>query len=167
LTEPTGAIWRERSTRWVIDAPRDDVWRAWTEPERIAAWWGPRGMSVPLESVEMDVRPGGVFRLTMVNDSSGAEFPTDMRYREVEAPERLVYAWEAQRGLGSGTVTVTYAQRGDQTELTIHFAGFATDEIFTGAKFGWKTQMEKFDAYAGKGVGVEEVLNEEGKWETS
>ena len=160
MSEPEGAIFRERTTRWLIDAPRDEVWRAWTEPEQLASWWGPRGMSVPLDSVELDPRPGGVFRLTMVNDSSGAEFPTEMHYREVEAPERLVYAWEPQRGLGSGVVAVSFVERGEQTEIITHFAGFATDEIFTGARFGWKTQMEKFDARFGRGTAVEEVLEE-------
>jgi uncharacterized protein YndB with AHSA1/START domain len=160
LTEPPGAIFRERTTRWVIDAPRDEVWRAWTEPEQIAAWWGPKGMSVPPESVEMDVRPGGVFRLTMVADASGAEFPTDMHYREVEPPERLVYAWDAQRGLGSGVVTVRFVDRGEQTEIVTEFAGFATDQIFTGARVGWKGQMQKFDARFGSGTAVEEVVEE-------
>lgn len=160
MSEPPGAIFRERTTRWLIDAHRDEVWRAWTEPEQLAAWWGPRGMSVPVDSVELDVRPGGVFRLTMVADATGAEFPTDMHYREVVPPERLVYAWEAQRGLGSGVVTVTFTEHGGQTEITTHFTGFATDEIFTGARIGWKTMMEKFDARVGRGTGVEEVLEE-------
>jgi uncharacterized protein YndB with AHSA1/START domain len=160
LTEPPGAIFRERTTRWVIDAPRAEVWRAWTEPEQLAEWWGPKGMSVPLDSVDMDVRPGGVFRLTMVADASGAEFPVDMHYREVVPSERLVYAWEAQRGIGSGVVTVTFVERGEQTEVVTHFAGFATDQIFTGAKVGWRTQMAKLDAYVGRGTGVEEVIYE-------
>ena len=165
MTEPPGAIFRERTTRWVIDAPRAEVWSAWTEPEQLASWWGPKGMTVPLDSVEMDVRPGGVFRLTMVA-ASGAEFPTDMHYREVEPPERIVYAWEAQRGLGSGVVTVTFTDRGEQTEVVTHFAGFATDQIFTGARVGWRTQMEKFDARFGSGAAVEEVLDErDGKQE--
>lgn len=160
MSEPPGATFRERTTKWLIDAPRAEVWRAWTEPEQIVAWWGPKGMSVPLDSVDLDVRPGGVFRLTMVADATGVEFPTEMHYREVEPPERLVYAWEAQRGLGSGVVTVTFTERGEQTEVTVHFAGLATDQIFTGAKVGWKTQMEKFDAHVGRGTGVEEVLEE-------
>ena len=160
MSEPPGAIFRERTTRWLIDAPRDEVWRAWTEPEQLASWWGPRGMSVPLDSVEMEVRPGGAFRLTMVADATGAEFPTEMYYRDVESPERLVYAWDAQRGLGSGVVTVTFVDRGEQTEVVTHFAGFATDEIFTGAKVGWKTQMEKFDARVGSGHSAEEILEE-------
>jgi len=146
LTEPPDAIFRERTTSRVFDAPREAVWRAWTEPDQIAAWWGPKGMTVPLESVELDVRPGGPFRLTMVAEASGAEFPTEMRYREVDPPQRLVYEWDAQRGLGSGTVTVTFNDLGDRTEVVTQFAGFATDEVFTGSEIAWETSLDKLEA---------------------
>jgi uncharacterized protein YndB with AHSA1/START domain len=130
-----------------FDAPRDVVWRAWTEPGQLALWWGPRGMTVPLESIEMDLREGGAFRLTMVADGSGAEFPSDMHFREVVEPERLAFAWEAQRGIGSGSVTVTFTDAGDRTEVTTYFAGFATDEIFAGSKIGWEGQLDKLAAH--------------------
>jgi uncharacterized protein YndB with AHSA1/START domain len=143
VTEPPGAVFRERTTSRVFDAPREAVWRAWTEPDELAEWWGPKGMSVPIESVELDVRAGGVFRLTMVADATGAEFPADMRYREVVPSERLVYEWEAQRGIGSGVVTVTFNERGERTEVVTHFAGFATDAIFTGSQRAWETSLDK------------------------
>ena len=147
MNEPEGATWRERTMSRVFNAPREVVWRAWTEPEQIVLWWGPRGMTVPLESIDMDVREGGVFRLTMVADGSDAEFPSDMRFREVVEPERLVFAWEAQRGIGSGSVTVTFIDLGDgRTEVTTYFAGFATDEIFAGSKVGWEGQLDKLAA---------------------
>jgi uncharacterized protein YndB with AHSA1/START domain len=143
VTEPPGAVFRERTTSRVFDAPREAVWRAWTEPDELAEWWGPKGMSVPIETVELDVRAGGVFRLTMVADTTGAEFPAEMRYREVVPSERLVYEWEAQRGIGSGVVTVTFNERGEQTEVVTHFAGFATDAIFTGSQRAWETSLDK------------------------
>lgn len=145
MTEPPGAIFRERTTSRVFDAPRDAVWRAWTEPDQLAVWWGPKGMSVPPSSVELNLQPGGVFRLTMVADATGAEFPSEMRYREVAPPERLVYEWDAQRGIGSGVVTVTFNDLGDRTEVITHFAGFATDEIFTGSERAWQTSLDKLD----------------------
>ena len=104
-------------------------------------------MHVPIETIDMDVRDGGVFRLTMVADGSGAEFPSDMHFREAVEPERLVFAWEAQRGIGSGSVTVTFSDLGDdRTEVTTYFAGFATDEIFAGSKIGWEGQLDKLAA---------------------
>ena len=75
----------------VFDAPREQVWRAWTEPERLATWWGKRGWSTPVASVELDVRPGGVFRLNSINDEDGREMPMDAVYREVVEAERLVF----------------------------------------------------------------------------
>jgi uncharacterized protein YndB with AHSA1/START domain len=146
VSEPEGATWRERTMSRVFEAPREVVWRAWTEPEQLALWWGPRGMTVPLESIEMDVRPGGVFRLVMVADGSGAEFPSDMHFRDVVEPELLVFAWESQRGIGSGSVTVTFTDLGDRTEVTTYFAGFATDEMFAGSKIGWEGQLDKLAA---------------------
>jgi uncharacterized protein YndB with AHSA1/START domain len=97
----------------VFDAPREEVWRAWTEPERLASWWGRRGWSTPVGSVELDVRPGGVFRLNSINEADGREMPLDAVYREVVPPERLVFADE--RG---ATSSVTFTDLGDgRTEM--------------------------------------------------
>lgn len=134
---------REFTLSHVFDAPRQLVWQAWTEPEQLARWWGPKGMTTPLETIEMDVTPGGVFRLTMVLDADGTEFPSEMSFCEVTEPERLVFAWDAQRGLGAGEVTVTFTELGDRTELTTHFAGDATDEVAEQAQAGWAEQLDK------------------------
>jgi uncharacterized protein YndB with AHSA1/START domain len=92
----------------VFDAPREEVWRAWTEPERIAQWWGKRGWSTPVSSVELDVRPGGAFRLNSINDDDGREMPIDAVYTEVVEHERLVF----------GTSSVTFIDLGDgRTEM--------------------------------------------------
>ena len=96
----------------VFDAPREEVWRAWTEPERLAAWWGKRGWSTPVSSVEIDVRPGGVFRLNSINDEDGREMPMEGVYREVVEPERLVFDG------GGSTSSVTFTDLGDgRTEM--------------------------------------------------
>jgi uncharacterized protein YndB with AHSA1/START domain len=99
---------RRISITWVFDVPREQVWRAWTEPERIAQWWGKRGWSTPVSSVELDVRPGGVFRLNSINDEDGREMPLDAVYTEVVEPERLAF----------GTSSVTFIDLGDgRTEM--------------------------------------------------
>lgn len=138
---------REFTLTHVLNAPRELVWKAWTEPEQVAGWWGPEGLSTPLSSIEMDVRPGGVFRLTMVLDADGAEFPSDMAFREVVEPERLVFGWDAQRGLGAGEVTITFTDLGDTTEMTTHFAGYATDEVAEQAQAGWAQQLGKLETH--------------------
>jgi uncharacterized protein YndB with AHSA1/START domain len=140
---PEGMTRRQQTYSRVFDAPRELVWKAWTEPEQLALWWGPSGISTPLESIEVDLRPGGVFRLMMVSDADGTEFPTEMEFREVAEPERIVFAWEAQRGLGAGQVTVTFRDLGDKTEVTSHYDGYTTDEIAADAEVGWNQQLEK------------------------
>jgi uncharacterized protein YndB with AHSA1/START domain len=99
---------RRISITRVFDVPREQVWRAWTEPERIAQWWGKRGWSTPVSSVELDVRPGGVFRLNSINDEDGREMPLVAVYTEVVEPERLAF----------GTSSVTFIDLGDgRTEM--------------------------------------------------
>jgi uncharacterized protein YndB with AHSA1/START domain len=107
------ATTRQITITRVFDAPREQVWRAWTEPERLATWWGRRGWSTPVASIVLDVRPGGVFRLNSINDEDGREMPMDAVYREVVEPERLVFA-----GHRGGTSSVTLIDLGDgRTEM--------------------------------------------------
>lgn len=102
---------REITITRVFDAPRERVWRAWTEPTEIARWWGKRGWSTPPESVTLDVRPGGTFRLNSINDEDGREMPLDTTFREVVEPERLRF----------GEATVTFTDLGDgRTEMVFH-----------------------------------------------
>jgi uncharacterized protein YndB with AHSA1/START domain len=72
----------------VFDAPRELVWRAWTEPEHFAEWFGEPGSKIPLETASMDVKPGGEWSVIM--HAEGREIPFVGEYREVEEPERLV-----------------------------------------------------------------------------
>jgi uncharacterized protein YndB with AHSA1/START domain len=134
---------REYTSSRVLDAPRELVWKAWTEPEQLARWWGPKGMTTPRDKIDVDLRPGGVFRLTMVSEQGGAEFPSDMRFREVVEPERIVFGWEAQRGLGAGEVTVTFKDLGDRTEMTTRFVGYQTDEVARVSQVAYGTQLDK------------------------
>jgi uncharacterized protein YndB with AHSA1/START domain len=110
---------REITITRVFDAPRERVWRAWTEPAEIARWWGKRGWSTPPESVTLDVRPGGVFRLNSINDEDGREMPLDTVFHEVSEPERLVF----------GAATVTLTDLGDgRTEMVFHTTVGMTEE---------------------------------------
>ena len=106
----------------VFDAPRELAWRAWTEPERLARWWGQRGWATPREMITMDVRPGGTFRLTMVNNEDGSEMIAEGVYREVVEPERLVVEGPAKDAWHEGAVSaVTFTDLGDaRTEVVLH-----------------------------------------------
>jgi uncharacterized protein YndB with AHSA1/START domain len=139
---------RELDIVRVFDAPPELVWRAWTDPDQLAAWWGPAGMHTPRETVELDLRPGGVLRLTMVMDDGSAEFPTDMRFTTVDPPAALGYEWGDQRGLGSGSVELTFKDLGDgRTEMTNHFAGYTTEVIQGFMLEGANQQFDKLSAY--------------------
>jgi uncharacterized protein YndB with AHSA1/START domain len=72
-----------------FDAPRELVWKAWTTPEHVAKWWGPRGFSTTIEV--MDVRPGGEWKHVM-RGPDGAEYPNHSVFMEVVEPERIVYS---------------------------------------------------------------------------
>src|SRR5262245_11410688 len=71
-----------------FDAPRDLVWKAWTEKDRLAQWWGPKGCKI--EVLKFDLRPGGVFHYAM-RFSAGKPMYGRFIYREIAAPERLVF----------------------------------------------------------------------------
>ena len=103
----------------VFDAPRELVWKAWTDPEQVARWYGPRGFSTPRSTITMDVRRGGTFALTMVDDNDGTEYPSGGTFLEVEEPERLVWR---DRNIDL-LVTITFADLGGRTEMTCHVVG--------------------------------------------
>lgn len=107
-----------------FDAPRALVWRAWTEPEALAQWWGPRGFVTRVEALEL--RVGGRLLLHL-RAPDGSVHPAQGVFRELVAPERLVIAGEAADGhpCGAGlpprsVVTVTLAEQGNATLLTFH-----------------------------------------------
>jgi uncharacterized protein YndB with AHSA1/START domain len=139
---------RELVVTHVFDAPRRLVFRAWTEPERAAHWWGPKGfVSV---SCEMEVRPGGTWRRVM-RAPDGVLHTGRGVYREILAPERLVftYAWEDGDGRpGHETlVTVIFAEHGEKTELTLRQAIFETPTARDAHEAGWTSCLERFAEY--------------------
>lgn len=139
---------RELVITRILDAPRDVVFRAWTEPDRVARWWGPQGFVTTY--CDMDIRPGGAFRVCM-RSPAGAEHWKQGIYREIVAPERLVFtfAWEDAEGKpGHQTlVTVTLADRGGRTELTLHQAIFETAPARDDHRRGWTSTLQRFAEY--------------------
>ncbi len=108
---------REIVVTRVLDAPRELVWQAWTEPEHVAQWWGPNGFTNTIQ--EMDVRPGGVWRLVM-HGPDGTDYPNKIVYLEVVNPERLVYDHGDDQVNGLlFHVTVNFAEQGGKTRVTM------------------------------------------------
>jgi len=119
----------------VFDAPRQLVWEAITRPDQFAVWFGTDQAQV--EVAEMDVRPGGAWRLKMVWGEK--EMPWSGQYREVVEPERLVLAFIDADHLGEEfeLFTFTLNDLGDKTELVLRQSGgHLTDEQYDEAKEG-------------------------------
>ena len=123
----------------VFSAPRERVWREWTEPEPFADWYGGPQCEVPLDSVSMDVRPGGKWRLTMFAPPDRRRIDWKGEYLEVVAPERLVFTVSDQPGAGAvELVTVLLTDLGDeQTEMHFEQRGSMSPEQYERAATGW------------------------------
>jgi uncharacterized protein YndB with AHSA1/START domain len=123
----------------VFDAPRERVWREWTEPECFADWFGGAESEVPLESVAMDVRPGGSWRLTMFAGPGRREIRWRGEYREVVEPERLVFTVCDQPSPDHvELVTVVLIDLGDgRTEMRFEQRGAMSPEQYERAGQGW------------------------------
>jgi uncharacterized protein YndB with AHSA1/START domain len=142
---PETAAAQEIEITRVFEAPRELVWEAWTDPAQLASWWGKRGWSTEPSTITMDVRPGGVFRLTSVSDEDGSEMFQEGVYREVVAPERLVIDESAERAWhGGATSVVTFADLGDgRTEMAMRSTVYTTDEMARTAEAGMRSAIDR------------------------
>lgn len=132
-------------------APRELVWRAWTDPKHVMQWWGPNGFSN--SSCEADLRTGGRFTLNMCAPD-GNTYPCTGIYREIVEPERIVYDSEADEShpCGAGLpprsrVTVTFTEQDGKTTLTLHtrFETVARKEAANAAGFSvsWGEALDR------------------------
>jgi uncharacterized protein YndB with AHSA1/START domain len=139
---------RELVITRVFDAPRSLVFKAWTEPERIKQWWGPRG-AVTL-SCELDFRPGGLWR-TRAKAPDGREYVSHSVFREIVEPERLVfsYAWEDLEGkLKHETlVTITFVEQNSKTVLTFQQGVFESVTARDAHEGGWREFFDLLSEY--------------------
>jgi len=139
---------RELVITRVFDAPRPLVFKAWTEPDRLVRWWGPQGFTTP--SCTMDVRPGGAYRYRM-RSAEGTDHWLRGVYREIVEPVRLVFtwAWEDSEGEpGHETlVTVTFAEDGGKTRLTMRQAVFESMNARDAHQGGWASCLDRLAEY--------------------
>jgi uncharacterized protein YndB with AHSA1/START domain len=148
MNERTVAITR------VLDAPRERVFKAWTQAQDLAHWWGPKGFSVP--TCETDPRPGGVFRVC-ARSPRGKDYWVRGVSREVVAPERLVITCTAEDEKGIArleeVISVTFVEQGGKTKVTLNIsAGGPTAEaaaLLKGMDKGWNQSVDRLDAHLG------------------
>jgi len=131
-----------------FDAPRHLVFQAWTQPEHLRRWWGPHGFTV--ESCEMDLRVGGGWQVRMRSPQGVVDRQRGV-VREIVAPERLVfsYAFEDEHGRRGHetTVTVSFADRGGKTRLTVHHAIFESVTVRDDHVGGWGEALDHLAQY--------------------
>lgn len=120
----------------VFDAPRELVWKAWTDPQQIVQWWGPNGFTTTTYS--MEVKPGGVWRFVM-HGPDGVDYRNRVTFLEVVPPRRLVFKHGGDEDCEpvSHETTVTFEAQGSKTKLTMRML-FESAEArrFVAEKYG-------------------------------
>jgi uncharacterized protein YndB with AHSA1/START domain len=142
MAEHTIVIERE------LDAPRELVWKVWTDPDEVARWWGPEHFTTPRDKIEFDLRPGGVCRMTMVGPE-GEEYPSDGHFGIVEPPARLSFGEETTDHpmIESGETTVEFLDLGaGRTKVIITSRMVCVEELLDMARAGWGTQLDKLES---------------------
>jgi uncharacterized protein YndB with AHSA1/START domain len=139
---------RELEIARVFDAPRRLVFAAWTNPEHALHWWAPRGFQSL--SCTMDVRVGGVWRRA-TRSPSGVTYVVRGVYREIAAPERLVFTFareDATSVLGHQTLAIVmFVETAGQTELTLRHSFFETVAARDEHNAGWSSCLDRFAEY--------------------
>ncbi len=139
---------RELLITRVFNAHRSLVFKAWTEPQHLVHWWGPQGFTLP--SCTMDLRPGGTYRFCM-RSPEGVDHWLQGIYREIMEPERLVFTYAFEDATGKPghetLVTVTFAELGEKTKLTVHQAVFESVTVRDEHVRGWTEALDRLAGY--------------------
>lgn len=144
---------RELVLTRIVDAPRSLVFRAWTDPQQLQRWWGPKGFTNP--RCEIDPRPGGAIRIDM-RGPDGRVYPMAGEYREVVEPERLVFTSAPLDANGAaiheGLNTVTFVEKDGRATVTVRVKILsATPEAapyLKGMNEGWAQTIDRLVSHA-------------------
>lgn len=137
----------EMTYRRIHAAPRELLFDCMTQPEHLTHFWGPAGTTTPIGRITVDLRPGGVFETAMIDaGGGGGEYIMRAVYLEVDRPGRLV--WTEPDVEGGMITTITFADLGDgRTEVITHQANLPAMFRSAEAQAGFKTSLDRFDAY--------------------
>jgi len=133
----------------ILDAPRNVVFKAWTDEKQMAKWWGPNGFTNSV--CKMDVRPGGAIHIDM-KGPDGVVYPMKGEFQEIVPNERLVFISKAfEDGKGNHLIehlsTITFAEHNGKTKLTLQVTVFKSSPEIAGAlegmEEGWKQSFDK------------------------
>ena len=135
----------------VLDAPRELVFKAWTDPKCVAQWWGPHGFTNPV--CELDLRPGGAILIHM-RGPDGTVYPMTGVYQEVVEPERLLFTSAALDLDGNPMfevlATVTFAEESGKTKQILRARVIKKTPqaapYLAGMEAGWTQSLERLAA---------------------
>jgi uncharacterized protein YndB with AHSA1/START domain len=154
MTEPTTPVATSDDTvliTRIFDAPREAVFRAWTDPDEVAAWFGPEHFDTPADKVRIDLRVGGRYELTMVRREDGAQFPIGYEVVEMVEPELLVLRSDPMPEAGMHEPTVVRVElhdHGAKTRMTLT-DGPMPPAGRGHAEAGWSAALDKLAAQVG------------------
>jgi uncharacterized protein YndB with AHSA1/START domain len=131
-----------------FNAPRDLVWKAWSDSAQAKEWWGPNGFTLPF--LEMDQRAGGKWR-AMMRSPEGKDIWQHGIYREIVPPEKTVYTfvWDADPE-NEMLVSVVFKENGAKTDMTFTQEGFKSVEEREGHNDGWSQTFDRLATHLEK-----------------
>ena len=135
----------------VFDAPIEQVFRAWTDPDELAAWYGPAGMRTPRENIQIDLRVGGRYELTMVSLDGDREFSIGYEIVELSPPELLVLRSDPMPAASKGdstTVRVALEDLHGRTRMTLTDGPLPFGREH--AEAGYRAAVDKLAAHLGR-----------------
>lgn len=134
----------------VFEAPREQVFRAWTDPEQVAVWYGPEFFDTPSDRIRIDLRVGGRYELTMVQRDGGGEFAIGYDIVELVEPELIVLRSDPmpELGMGSTVTRVEFHDHGTKTRMTLTDGPYPQGRDH--AEAGWTAAFDKLAAHVTK-----------------
>lgn len=145
MTDSTAAATQEVAITRDFDAPRERVFKAWTDPDEVAAWFGPEHMETPRDRIHIDLRVGGRYELTMVRRDGSGEFSIRYEIIELVEPELLVLRSDPMPDAGMhepSFVRIELDAVGDRTRMTLTDGPFASAAA-RHAEAGWNAAFDK------------------------
>jgi uncharacterized protein YndB with AHSA1/START domain len=127
----------------IFEAPRELVFKAWTDPDEVAAWYGPEQFDTPRERIRIDLRVGGRYELTMVQREGGAEFAIGYDIVELVEPELIVLRSDPMPQVGMHEPTITRVELedlGGRTRMTLTDGPYRESGH---AEAGWRAAFDK------------------------
>jgi uncharacterized protein YndB with AHSA1/START domain len=148
MSDPTTAGDQQVLITRIFEASRERVFRAWTDPDDVAEWYGPEHFDTPRDKIRIDMEVGGRYELTMVRRDDGAEYPVGYDILEIVEPELLVLRSDPMPEMGMHepvVLRVEFHDHGEKTRMTLSDGPYPV-EMGGHAEAGWEAAFDKLAA---------------------